>query len=55
MAFGDDLNEMSMLKTAGIGVAMGNAKEEVKKAADFVTEDCDSDGVAKALRQLLNL
>ena len=55
MAFGDDLNDMSMLKTAGIGVAMGNAKEEVKKAADFVTEDCDSDGVAKALRQLLHL
>ncbi len=51
-AFGDDRNDLSMLRTAGIGVAMGNAKEIVKAAADLVTKDCDHDGVAQALLRL---
>ena len=53
MAFGDDLNDVNMLTTAGIGVAMGNAKPEVKQAADYVTDDCDRSGVAKAIRKLV--
>lgn len=53
MSFGDDLNDISMLKTAGLGVAMGNADEEVKKAADHVTDDCDGNGVAKAINRFL--
>ncbi len=49
MAFGDGQNDIDMLKAAGIGVAMGNAPEEVKAAADYVTEDVDEDGLWKAL------
>lgn len=50
MAFGDGGNDISMLKHAGIGVAMGNAKENVKKAADYVTDTVDNDGILKALQ-----
>lgn len=53
MAFGDDLNDLSMLRAAGIGVAMGNACPEAKAAADTVTESCDDNGVAKALERLV--
>ena len=53
MAFGDDLNDIAMLRAAGIGVAMGNAAPDVRQAADYVTEDCDHSGVAKAIRTLL--
>lgn len=49
LAFGDDLNDVSMLRAAGVGVAMGNALSEVQKAADAVTADCDHDGVASYL------
>ena len=53
MAFGDDRNDISMLEEAGIGVAMGNAGEEVKRAADYVTDDCDHSGVARAIQHFL--
>jgi Cof subfamily protein (haloacid dehalogenase superfamily) len=53
IAFGDSYNDISMLKTAGVGVAMGNAEDEVKSSADFVTDTCDNDGIAKALSQIL--
>ncbi len=53
MAFGDDTNDITMLKAAGTGVAMGNACEAVKRAADYVTDDCDESGVAKALKHFL--
>ena len=49
MAFGDGLNDLTMLKTAGIGVAMGNAAQEVKDVADFVTDTNDNDGVAQSV------
>ena len=49
MAFGDGKNDIEMLRFAGIGVAMGNAVEGAKKAADYVTADIDDDGIAKAL------
>lgn len=50
IAFGDSENDLEMLRFAGIGVALGNAEPEVKAAADYVTDDIDEDGVAKALR-----
>lgn len=50
MAFGDGENDVLMLKHVGIGVAMGNAEDEVKRAADYVTDSVDEDGVEKALR-----
>ena len=49
IAFGDGENDIGMLQYAGIGVALGNAGEEVKAAADYVTADIDDDGVWKAL------
>lgn len=49
MAFGDGGNDMAMLEYAGIGVAMGNANDEVKACADHVTDDVDHDGVMNAL------
>ena len=50
MAFGDGLNDLSMVKMAGTGVAMANAAPEVLAAADYVTRSNDADGVAAALR-----
>ena len=48
-AFGDGINDLSMVVAAGHGVAMGNAVEELKAAAEFVTADIDKDGVALGL------
>lgn len=49
MAFGDALNDMSMVSSAGIGVAMANAEQELKDAADWITVSNDEDGVAKGI------
>ena len=48
-AFGDGINDLCMLQAAGHGVAMGNAMDEVKAAAEFVTTDLMDDGVANGL------
>ena len=53
MSFGDAQNDLTMIEWARIGVAMGNAVDEVKAKADFVTLDNDSDGIAYALRELV--
>lgn len=50
MAFGDSENDIPMIRSAGIGVAMGNAEEAVKNAADFVTLSNNEDGIAEAIR-----
>lgn len=50
MAFGDGLNDITMLQTAAVGVAMGNAAQPVKDVADFITDTNDNDGVAKAVQ-----
>lgn len=50
MAFGDGENDMDMLQYAKIGVAMGNAENKVKEAADYVTDTVDQDGIYKALQ-----
>ena len=50
MAFGDGGNDIGMLRHAGIGVAMGNAKGDVKAAADYVTDAVDEDGIFKAMK-----
>ena len=53
MAFGDGTNDLSTLLAAGCSVAMGNAHPSVKAAADIVTTDNDSDGVALVIEKLL--
>ena len=53
IAFGDAANDIPMLREAGIGVAMGNATEETKAAADLVTATNNCDGIAAALGKLL--
>ena len=53
MAFGDGLNDVTMLRDAGIGVAMGNASDELKALADLTTASCDEDGVAQTIEQFL--
>lgn len=50
MAFGDGGNDIPMLRHAGIGVAMGNADETVKNAADYVTDAVDDNGIWNALQ-----
>ena len=50
VAFGDGGNDSSMIKAAGIGVAMGNALESLKREADYTTTSVDEDGVFNALR-----
>lgn len=49
VAIGDGFNDREIIQTAGVGVAMGNARDEIKKIADFITLDNDNDGVAVAI------
>jgi Cof subfamily protein (haloacid dehalogenase superfamily) len=51
MAFGDSYNDIDMLEFAGMGVAMGNAPEDVKKSADYITDTNNEDGVAKVVEK----
>lgn len=51
MVFGDEKNDMAMFRFAGTSVAMGNADEALKRAADIVTETNENDGVARAIRK----
>lgn len=53
LAFGDGANDIEMLEWAGIGVAMGNAADEVKKHADHVTTDVDNEGIENAVKEIL--
>ena len=49
MAFGDGMNDFTMVEAAGLGVAMENAEPEVKRVAKYVTLSNDEDGVAKGI------
>ena len=50
MAIGDGHNDEEMIRFVGMGIAMGNAIPKIKKAAKYITDDIDNDGVAKALK-----
>ncbi|NLL80808.1 MAG: HAD family phosphatase [Tissierellia bacterium] len=53
IAIGDNENDLSMIKYAGLGVAMENAEDEVLKKADFVTKTNDDDGVAEVIDKFI--
>lgn len=53
VAFGDSENDIEMLRAAGVGVAMGNAGQDVKAAADMITLSNNENGIAAALEKLL--
>ena len=53
IACGDGFNDLSMIKYAGLGVAMENAQPVVKEAADYVTASNDEDGVAKVIHKFI--
>ncbi len=53
MAVGDQLNDLTMLTWAGVGVAMGNAIPEVKRAADWIAPAVDEDGAAAAIERFV--
>lgn len=49
MAFGDGINDLEMIEGVGVGVAMGNAEEELKEVADYITDTHEAEGIYKAL------
>lgn len=51
MACGDGMNDLEMVRQAGLGVAVENAVSEVKAAADYITDSNENDGVAKAIEK----
>lgn len=55
MTIGDNLNDLEMLRDAGVGVAVGNAPDEVKAAADFACSRDSAEGVVEALRMLIRV
>lgn len=52
VAFGDGLNDLEMLQFAGVGVAMGNGRVELKSQADFITDSVWEDGIYNGLEKL---
>lgn len=53
MGIGDGVNDISLLSVAGLAIAMGNATDEVKAVADYITLDVDHNGVAEAIKRFL--
>ena len=53
IAFGDDYNDVDMIKKCGVGVAVANAVSGARRAADFICESNDNDGVAKFIENFL--
>jgi Cof subfamily protein (haloacid dehalogenase superfamily) len=53
IAVGDNLNDLEMIRTAGLGVAMGNAPAEVQSHADYVTATNDNEGLAVVIERFI--
>lgn len=51
-AFGDGLNDVEMLSYVGYGIAMGNAEDEVKAAASYVTKHVSEGGIYEGLKMV---
>lgn len=54
VAMGDNYNDVEMIQFAGMGVAMGNAPDDIKAKADYVTDTNNNDGVRKALEKFFS-
>lgn len=52
---GDSGNDVHMIEYAGLGVAMGNAKKELKKIANYITDTNENDGVAKVIKKFIEI
>ena len=50
VVFGDGRNDIKMFQVAAFSIAMGNAIDEVKNVADYVTKDSDQDGIYEAMK-----
>ncbi len=55
IAIGDSMNDYDMVKEAGIGIAMGNASNQLKEVADIIADSVDDAGVSKVLKKIFNL
>lgn len=53
ITMGDAMNDLPMIEYAGLGVAMGNACEEIKNASKYITDSNDNDGVAKVIEKFI--
>lgn len=53
IAFGDEMNDFTMIEVAGVGVAMANAVDEIKEIADYVTLSNDEDGIGDYLEKFI--
>ena len=53
MAMGDSENDYSMINAAGIGVAMGNASDDIKAIANYITTTNEEDGVGEAIKKFI--
>lgn len=53
VCIGDSENDLSMIKNAGFGIAMGNARDDVKEAAKYITDDNEHDGVGNAIEKIV--
>lgn len=54
IAIGDSDNDIAMIEFAGLGAAMGNARESVKSKANYITSTNDQDGVAEVINKFVN-
>ena len=50
ISFGDGYNDLSMFRPEWLNIAMGNARAELKEKADYITTDCDKDGIYNACK-----
>ncbi|WDU83798.1 HAD hydrolase family protein [Caloramator sp. Dgby_cultured_2] len=53
ICIGDNENDISMVEYAGLGIAMGNATEELKNIADLIIDSNDNDGIAKFIENYI--
>jgi hypothetical protein len=55
LTIGDQNNDIDLIQAGGIGVAMGNATDELKSCADFITDTVDNDGFVKAVEKFVGI